>query len=690
MGKENKKKGKGVEFIKYETVKKFLEDNNVSLSSLGGEKEQSEYITKLSDALLEYRRAKSSKNVSIEEKAENISRSIGNVGAIIQEGNIPKNIADKLIKNFIPFQIPTKEESETIKKLQEQIKERNAIIEALKKENEELKRKQKEVSQDQSIDQEEQPKSAESEEKEITDVDYTIVDEPKITQESIDRYDGKIPDMIEIEGEKVGSRDETASEIFKDMLDKHKELRDQKKALKKSNPSIRTGKTIGKGVVDILSWSRDVLVCDIISGGVANLDHDIMLGGAFIALTGVAVTGYVAGRLTGKAIKGVANLGAKAIKGAVTLTGKAGKAIFKASKGTAQKCKKKADKIREEKRKNRIARTGDALKEADEATLQILDYSKRRLRVNEIWEEEYEDYDFSDDQLQYISDIRDDSKREETEDKIIQENEELLVEAKKMIRELSLIGITKDFQEKLGIKDPEEVKDFIDSIEIDENGDLVIGSDSGITIEDIESAGLYDKLKNVVELPGLNEISFEDIRNIVGYVESSYDLDEIVQNTGMDENIVKYIKVINENISESRANGEEISLDSLDIDLQTILNNNYILEEAYSRDLVDISKDLRKQVEAISIEFEGLRDGKQSKDDHRRETLRKIAEAKVKDLKNAGIIEVIQDGDRKQVNILGQAKDALSQDLAQDIEHTADIKRGKITYQQDNEEHDEK
>ena len=658
-------KKRKVEFVSPKTVKKFLEENNVNLDSLGGEKEQEDFISRLSDALIKFRKINSAKDISKIEKASRLESAGQDVLKVLQEVNIPVDIINKLSENFIPQPTPTKVDIDEIKDLKEKVAhEKTADDEQEQSEEKETTENSEEYSE----------ATSHKKDDDIIDVEYREVTSDEETQKQ---------DEVEVEGSVFDKRDETASEIFRDMLDKHRELREQKKELKKLNSSIRTERTIGEGVTNILRWSRDVMVCNVLYGGISNLDHDIIAGGAFIALTGVAVTGYVGARVAGKAIKGVAKLGFKAAKFA-------GKAIFKAAKGTAKICKAKADKNREKRRLKQIDRTDEALKEADNATLQILEYSKRRLRANEILEEEYEDYGFSEEQLQYISDIRDEEKREETEDKILEENEELLTEAKKKIAEISLIGITKDFQEKLGIENPEEIRRIIDSVTMDENGQLVLGEDSPVSMEDIESAGLYDKFINIVNLPKINEMSFEDIRDIVDLSDSEIDIDEDITDFWLGKDYIDYVKVIRDVIQESRANGEEISLDSINENIQTISNNNYILREAYDRDLVSVAKDLRDQVKGLSKEFEGLREGKTSKDNRRRETLRKIAKAKVADLEKSEIIEIIKKGDEKEVSILGQAKDALSQDLAQDLEHTADIKRGKIDYEQETDEHEEK
>ena len=63
---------------------------------------------------------------------------------------------------------------------------------------------------------------------------------------------------------------------------------------------------------------------------------------------------------------------------------------------------------------------------------------------------------------------------------------------------------------------------------------------------------------------------------------------------------------------------------------------------------------------------------------------------KVEDLEKSRIIKIIQHDDSKGIALTKRAERALSQDLVQDIEHATDIKRDKINYEQETEEHEEK
>ena len=387
--------------------------------------------------------------------------------------------------------------------------------------------------------------------------------------------------------------------------------------------------------------------------------------------------------IAGKAVKGVGKLGIKTIKGAAKLTGLTGKAIFKGARGAAKKCKQKADKINKARKQNKFNKTVDALATLDEVTSKILDFSGDRLNET-ILSNNKNNYDANYTFLQrkYLDDIQNNEKREIVEDKILQENDELAAKLKNGLIDLSLRGISIEFQNKLGL-DYAKAKTFINSVSIDENGELEIPEGSPVTLEEIEKAGIDEHLKRVVQIPRPKNFTLEDLDFISYHLEfpEKYDKNKNkAQKIGLNKNVIDYVEKMSKEVKVSQENGFITKEDISDLNgiMDHICSNSLILQEAYDRDLYEIATELRTQSIELVQEFSGIYKSDEKEDFRRREALRKIAEAKLKELKNAGIFETIQKDDEKQVRILSEAKRALSQDLAQDLEYTAHIKNEQI------------
>lgn len=675
-----------VKFVSPETIKKFLNENNISLDSLGGEKEQEDFISRLSETLISYRRINSSQKISKYEKSIKLQGKGQEILNILQEVNFSPDMVDKLAEEFIPQPALTKAEIDEIKTLKEKMAQ-------MEKEIQETKAKVAAYEKAKESSDAVGEKSEVSEEHSETDTTTAPKKDDWITGEVPSKRKTREQSVYEVEGDVLDRRDETASEIFRDMLDMHKQLRETKKDLRRTNPSIKTGRTIGEGVVDIVSWARDVMVCDIIHGGISNLDHDIFAGGAFIAFTGLAVTGYVGARVAGKAIKGVAKLGVKTIGGAITLAGKAGKALFKAGKGTAKKCKAKADNLREKRRNKKIGRTEEALEEANEVTKNVLDLTERKLKAS-IFPQKYIKF-LSEDQKQYLEDIKDATKRGDIEDKLIQENDEYTTKAKSGLRHLTTIGLVKEFQDKFGIEEA-DAKYIIDNSFISESGELIIPDNSPVTIDELADSFLDEDLMDILAIPQVGNFNLDELQCIEYYLsnpEEMGDLKNLVKTGQIREDVEIYIRLAKREIDISQTNGYidvNSELETIGSYLDTARENEAILEEAYGRDLFDVAKELRAQILEMTKEFEQTKGETSFRDSARRETLRKIAQAKVEDLEKSRIIKIIQHDDSKGIALTKRAERALSQDLVQDIEHATDIKRDKINYEQETEEHEEK
>ena len=686
------KKSQKPTYISNNSIKKFLNQNNVSLKHLGDEEKQEEYITKLCKVLVEYKKNKSNVEAGDKVKSADRIKNLHELGILLQDSKMEKEIQEKFIQTFIPFKFFTKEQKEYIKSMRDQLDDAKKEIERLKEENERLKNSKNEEVEEQTQDEmfdddwyfdEKEPEDelilTEDEIKnksdfEEPDIEYT----PKQRE-----YDS---DYIEIDGKVIDKRDEKASDILKSMIEHQKVLKEkakQEKANKKNakdslDISIKKDKTIASGVKKILGVSRDILLYYLPNG---NLSHDLIAGTAFIGAA-TAVTGlYVTGRLAGKAVKGIGKIGIKTIKGAAKLTSLTGKAIFKGAKGAAKKCKQKADEINKARKQNKFNKTVDALATLDEVTSKVLDFSADRLNETILGNNKNNyDSNYTSLQKRYLNDIQNNEKRESIENKILHENNDLAVKLKKGLIDLSLRGISIEIQNKLGL-DYAKAKTFINSVSIDENGELEIPEGSPVTLEEIEKAGIDEHLKRVVQIPKPKNFTLEDLDYISYYLEfpEKYDKNK-AQKIGLNKNVIDYIENVSKEVKASQENGfitkEEIS--DLNGIMDCIYSNSSILQEAYDRDLYEIATELRTQSIELVQEFSGIYKSDEKEDFRRREALRKIAEAKLKELKNAGIFETIQKDDEKQVRILSEARRALSQDLAQDLEYTAHIKNEQI------------
>lgn len=672
MENKGQNTGKGTKFITDESIKIFLKKNNVSLEHLGDEKKQEEYIKRLSEAMIELKKSIKLMRADDKQSVDRRSVALAQLGELVKEGNLSKDVQNKLTQTFIPFNPKReKDDLDSIRAEMHKLEEENK---RLLKEIEELKKQISEQQQESGQSQEIQPEPL------IIDADYNIFGK-----------DAPIDvDFIELNGEVVGKKDETAKDVLKSMLDYHKGLREQRKEIKRNAKNSETAldiidkrdKSIAAGAKKILEVSRDILLTNVIRGGVSNLDHDILAGGAFIVGAAAVTTGYVAGRVAGKAVKGVAKLGVRTIRGAITLTGIAGKAIYMGAKGAAKKCKAKADKIRNERKQAKLDRTEDVLEEMDEATKQVLEFAQKRLEYSKV--SDTLDVNLTPRQGSYLSAIQDSDTREEAENKINAENSELLVEAKKQLRYLKLAGIINELKGRFSLEDSAARK-LINSVEIDENGELVIKEDSPVTLEQLEEAGLDQYLKKVVQAPKIKDFDFEDISTISYLLSNPDEIDRLKSSGEVTDGVIKFVELVRD--GETRVDD---TIFNLKLTSDRIQGNNYILQEAYSRDLFEMAKELRKQSLDISREFRESYESNKYKDSHRREVLRKIAEAKLNDLKDSGIIETVQKGDEKQVKILAQAERVLSYDLTEDIEHAVDLRKKKMDRHQEDIDYDSK
>lgn len=653
MGSSSEREGKKqntTEFISEENVKNFLKKNNISLEKIGGEEEQAKFITRLSDSLLYLKKAilYKKEGVSRDDQAKQIVEARTNLGKVFNEAGFSSKASDEIINNFIPSKTPTKEDAQVIKELR-------AEIDALKKRVEEL-------------EQQGEPKPIEVEPVPEPEPEPTEpVPEPEPTEPVHPTRNPEDP--IPTEGRVIGESDETARGILGDMIHQLGELNKQKQALKKTGEKYTP---IGKGVVNICKWSRDVLRERIILGGVDYLDRDIMLGGAFIATTAfVLVPGYVAGRVAGKVIKGVAKLGVKAVTGV-------GNTMFKAAKGTAKKCKARVDKNREEKRKVRVGETKQALDEAKEITTMILDYSQTRetavTKKNDISYSRLSKPKQAD-----LMAIEDPDLRPDTEEKLEKENENLLLEANRKLRSLRLKRISKEFHDKFGL-DEISIGEIIHNFKIDKNGELVEIGESLVSLDEISEAGLYDELKKAIEIPKVNEFSRDDIKDIINLLKAEnmmQDLDDLVERGEISPEVAEYVTEISDSLNNGFISNRDIA--AVRVKVISMELNDDILREAYLRDLVDVAQELHSQILTMEQEFEQIQDGNTRRDAKRREILRKIAEVKVDSLIEHGIVEIVRNENGREQIVINQGRDVL--DLTEDLEHTTDLKRDRIERQ---------
>lgn len=669
-----------VQYISDENVRNFLKNNNISLEKVGGEKEQREYIARLSKALLTYRKSKGySKGISREEKAENIANAIAEIGKIFEEAGISNADSDKIIRNFIPFLVPTQENAKALKELRKQIEQIKKQLESRDEriaELEEKLRNWEKKKQSEKNDEEQDNSEIIDEEQDDSKKEIEIID---LDSDRFSISDGKI---ISIDGEVVEKRDETPREKFKDLRDKAKNLRDQRKELIKSNG--KKSKSITEGVADIFDCARNLMNERIlVDVNIDNIEMKAALGTALVIGSVITIPGYVAGRLAAKTIKGVAKLGLKA-----------GKAIFKATKGTAKKCKSRADKNRAIRKQKRKYATREALEEAKDVVSSIEDYSIKKRQENSIESIlGMEIQDLPDKVKNDLFDVCIDSKRPEVEERLEQENENLLERVNRELRDLRLKETAKKFQEEFGLSEI-SFGEILNNIALDSNGELIEIGDLPISLDKIKEAGLYDLLKEEVEFPKTNNFSYNEIADILIYTgDPNIDLDKMVKEQEISPEAAKYIKKINKSVENGYISLDDDSGDMVLIEsiARKIAYNGAVLKEAYSRDLETMAKELHSQIIFMEQEFEQIKDGNSRKDEKRIKTLRKIAEAKVQSLIDAKIVEVVQGEYSREVNIVEQGRDAL--DLTEDLEHTIDLKRDKIEQQtkkeQEDTEHDD-
>lgn len=646
MGKKNQRR---VKWVSNDSLKSFLQKNKVSLEHIGDEKKQDNYIARLASAALKYKRSFEYMQSGNRDGFEKNYKALKEFEAVILEGKIPDNVFYRLVGNLTPiYPNKQKEEIDAIKKK----------IEKLEKENKQLK-----------------------EEK---------TNKPEPTQKKEEK-DSENKEPIKVEGEVVGKRDENIRDIVKDIgnvyKDSFKTYREYKKNKKALRAEEKAGPTIYEGTVKKFDEMRTFLKYYLRSGDSA-IDYPLSLVVAMGGLADIAL--YVTGRTTAKAVKQVGKLGIGVIKGAVTLTALAGKTAFKAAKGTALKCKEKADKVRDEKNQVKFDKTVDVLAELDQATKVVKNLAEKRLNQTMFYDPL--DTVLSPRQERYLKNIEDSEKREKTEDIILEENGRLLARAKRRLRDAEYKGIIGKFQDKFNVE-YSDVRNWINNVKVDENGELIIGEYSPFTLEEIEEAGLDGYLKTIASLPKIKDFDLEDIENISACLSDELDmkmLEERKEDGQVSKNVYDYIKFMakeKENNGSDKYLHELAELDALTYDISI---NNQILQEAYNRDLVDISEELEKQTYSLIHDFREGMDSNKRKDVRKREALRKIAESKLNGLKNTGIIETIQKEDQKQVRILSQAERVLSYDLSQDLEYVKDLNKNKIKDNKDNSEHDGK
>ena len=190
---------------------------------------------------------------------------------------------------------------------------------------------------------------------------------------------------------------------------------------------------------------------------------------------------------------------------------------------------------------------------------------------------------------------------EDFEDKLLFENIDLKGDIKVNLYEIEDSKIKEQLRTKLNMQ-PDEIKELLNKSSIDENDEIVLPGGTKITLNDIDKAGLTQKFKDT-------------------------------------------IKIISE--LESQLNDYRL--------------NNLLLDEIGARRELSMAQNLDNQMEFISNKMNEInnKENRSFFDKRKRNDLTKIAEQKVKNLENAGIVETIEAGKRKNKKVIIDAENML-------------------------------
>ncbi len=377
--------------------------------------------------------------------------------------------------------------------------------------------------------------------------------------------------------------------------------------------------------------------------------HDLLMGALAVGTTALSTASYVGAKATLKlsafTLKTVGKLALKS-------TAKLGKLSYKGTKKGLKFAIKKSEERRTNKA-NRVAVNGKKISRdlvkylSSELTFETVKDSK----INDITKR---------DNIHKIRQWNFDGK-DEFQDELLQENKTTMDSIRTKLYGIKNQKIYMELSSKFGLSEQETIE-FLSSISLDEYGDLSIPKNFSIKKEDIENTDLEVSLRNIVQMPKIDDLTDSQVRLLVKSL--SIENDEIKFNLPEDlsksDNII--IDIANSlQGKEFYVKGMETFVDKLNEDCKISELNVDLLEEIRLRDELDIAVELDNQMSIIleQITEINLMDKKDILDKEKRNDLRRIAEEKVKALEKAKIIRTIEDGKNKTQKLVYSARDIL-------------------------------
>lgn len=377
--------------------------------------------------------------------------------------------------------------------------------------------------------------------------------------------------------------------------------------------------------------------------------HDLLMGALAVGTTALSTASYVGAKATLKlsafTLKTVGKLALKS-------TAKLGKLSYKGTKKGLKFAIKKSEERRTNKA-NRVAVNGKKISRdlvkylSSELTFETVKDSK----INDITKR---------DNIHKIRQWNFDGK-DEFQDELLQENKTTMDSIRTKLYGIKNQKIYMELSSKFGLSEQETIE-FLNNIALDEYGDLSIPKNLSIKKEDIENTDLEVSLRNIVQMPKIDDLTDSQVRLLVKSL--SIENDEIKFNLPEDLNRSDNILIDIANSLQGKefyVKGMETFVDKLNEDCKISELNVELLEEIRLRDELDIAVELDNQMSIIleQITEINLMDKKDIFDKEKRNDLRRIAEEKVKALEKARIIRTIEDGKNKTQKLVYSARDIL-------------------------------
>lgn len=467
----------------------------------------------------------------------------------------------------------------------------------------------------------------------------------------------------------------------------------------KKHESLATEKSFLSGIASIQSKTLDFYTDHMITGSYDGLKFILAES---VALT--AMTGYAIGKATLKLGK------------------LAGKTIYKAAKGTAEKAKEKSEERNAQKAKERAekeTKTKEKAKEkeeeqkpdpkpkkksmtrkerkdneANEEVLEVIELGKSTsMELLRVSRERLEQVRVDETLLNNPSKEADlavirsgtSEDREAERSMLSRENSDLITKAAKTINNLRYTTLCNRLEQTYGIS-REDVLKLIKTTKVTPKGKITLIKGAPISLEDIENAGAGRLFRDAVTIKGVGTLDSEEVLKLASGINIK---DGKVSVDGI-ESLSSDARLIAASIS-----GEECCFDGVE-KLQQVFDycanthdiNSQIIRESYALDLHQICLDLDCQVEmirteALELQAKGIK--KTKSEVRRREELGLIADDKVAKLEDLGIIEVIEAEKMMTAKLTKEASRILTPDLTRDIKESVDLGKEFIGPDKDDE-----